>query len=95
MPDLQQGPALKWVSSAALLDLGSAEEVSQSMKCLQTNCVSFRKSSEGSYAPGTVLGKGRDNICEQNTQDLCSKGVCILVGEDRISKISRKMITEG
>lgn len=65
------------------------------MKCLQTNCVSFRIPLEGSYAPGTVLGKGRNNICEQNRQDLCSKGVCILVGEDRISKISRKMITEG
>ena len=48
-----------------------------------------------SYVPGTVLGKGGDNICEQSRKNLCSKGVCILVGEDRISKISRKMITEG
>ena len=65
------------------------------MKCLQTNCFSFRKSLERSYVPGTVLGKGGDNICEQSRKNLCSKGVCILVVEDRISKISRKMITEG
>lgn len=66
----------------------SINEVSTDKLCF------LQKSLERSYVPATVLGKGGDNICEQNRQNLCSKGVCILVGEDRIGNISRKMIAE-
>ena len=73
---------------AALLDFRRAEEVNQLSVYRQTVFPSENPWRE-------AMCKGGDNICEQNRKNICSKGVCILVGEDRISKISRKMITEG